>query len=108
MGCAQEQGYKSVNNDEFAKVISAKKVQIVDVRSSKEFDEGHIKNAVNMDVLKAEFNDQIQSLKKKGLCQEDEEGSSARPEPGSRIESKGRPAHSIDNQCPQCQEGHYA
>lgn len=65
MGCAQEQGYKSVNNDEFAKVISAKKVQIVDVRSSKEFDEGHIKNAVNMDVLKVEFNDQIQSLKKK-------------------------------------------
>lgn len=66
-GVAQSQTpeFKSVGNEEFAQIISKKKVQVVDVRTSKEFETGHLKNAVNMDVMKAEFNTQIEQLKKK-------------------------------------------
>jgi uncharacterized integral membrane protein (TIGR00698 family) len=47
--------FRSVGVEEFAAEIAKEGVQIVDVRSKNEFDTGHIKGAVNIDVLQAEF-----------------------------------------------------
>lgn len=62
---AQTQTFKSLSSDEFAQLIAKRGVQLVDVRTEKEYAEGHLKNALNMDVLKPEFDTQIQQLKKK-------------------------------------------
>lgn len=42
----------------------AKDIQLVDVRTPKEFGEGHIGNAVNIDVNSKDFNSTIQQLNK--------------------------------------------
>jgi len=39
--------------DAYAEAITAKKVQLVDVRTSKEFKDGHIKNAMNINFYNA-------------------------------------------------------
>lgn len=62
---AQSSPFASLNNEEFAKVIAQKKVQIVDVRTPNEFVAGHIHGAVNIDVNGATFNSQVELLKKK-------------------------------------------
>jgi rhodanese-related sulfurtransferase len=51
--------FRSVGVEEFAAEIAKEGVQIVDVRSKNEFDTGHIKGAVNIDVLQAEFPKQL-------------------------------------------------
>lgn len=52
--CSQEK-FATVEVDEFNKIISEEAVQLVDVRTEAEFMEGHLKNAVNIDVKKADF-----------------------------------------------------
>lgn len=59
------QQFQSLNNDEFAKLIKQKKVQIVDVRTEKEFMGGHLHKAINIDVNKTDFEAQLSLLKKK-------------------------------------------
>lgn len=54
--CSQEK-FATVEVDEFDKIISEEAVQLVDVRTEAEFMEGHLKNAVNIDVKKADFMD---------------------------------------------------
>ncbi|WP_315352788.1 rhodanese-like domain-containing protein [Phocaeicola abscessus] len=54
--CSQEK-FATVGVDEFDKIISEEAVQLVDVRTKAEFMEGHLKNAVNIDVKKANFMD---------------------------------------------------
>ncbi len=52
---AQNATYTSLDNSEFAKVIKQKKTQIVDVRSTTEYAEGHLPNAINIDVNNKSF-----------------------------------------------------
>lgn len=54
-GCAQNQSYTSMDNAAFAKAISKKKVQLVDVRSKSEYEEGHIRRALNIDINNKSF-----------------------------------------------------
>ena len=56
MGCnAQNEKFKSLTVDEYEKTIRDTAVVRLDVRTAEEFAEGHIKNALNIDVLKADF-----------------------------------------------------
>ena len=50
--------------DEFEKIIQNKNVQLVDVRTPKEYTEGHIKNFVNIDFKKRTFPDYINVIDK--------------------------------------------
>ncbi|MGL5317602.1 MAG: rhodanese-like domain-containing protein [Bacteroidales bacterium] len=62
---AQEDKYvKSVDNTEFKKLIHSKDVILVDVRTPREFKEGHIPNALNLDYRSEAFSDNIKKLKK--------------------------------------------
>ena len=55
--CASQNGNTKVSPDEFEKMITAEKVQILDVRTSGEYMSGHIKNA-----LQADWRDQGQFI----------------------------------------------
>ena len=50
-----DNGFKSVEVEEFAKVIADTAVVRLDVRTADEYAEGHIDNAINIDVLKDDF-----------------------------------------------------
>lgn len=53
------QPFPSVNNEEFAKQIKKQHVVLVDVRTTKEFAEGHIEGALNV-VWGADFDKQVE------------------------------------------------
>lgn len=55
---------KHVKADEAAKILSAEKVVIVDVRTPDEFKEGHIKGAKNIDIMSPDFESQLGKLDK--------------------------------------------
>lgn len=65
--CKQVDGlkYVSLNVDEFAKQINSKNVVVVDVRTAKEYAEGHLKGALNL-VWGNDFEAQVT---KANLCQ---------------------------------------
>ena len=48
-------GFRSVSVDDFQHLIADSSVIRLDVCTAKEFDEGHIPNAVNIDVLQPDF-----------------------------------------------------
>lgn len=48
-------GFRSVSVDDFQHLITDSSVIRLDVRTAKEFDDGHIPNAVNIDVLQPDF-----------------------------------------------------
>lgn len=52
---AQTDGFKSLSVEEYAKAIEDTTVVRLDVRTAEEFAEGHIANALNIDVLKDDF-----------------------------------------------------
>lgn len=52
---AQSDSIKTVPAEEFAQIIKADSVVLVDVRTAGEYDAGHIENARNIDVLKDDF-----------------------------------------------------
>lgn len=52
---AQQQPFRSLDNETFAEEISVPGVQIVDVRTAREFEEGHIPGAVQIDVNDRDF-----------------------------------------------------
>ena len=62
-GCSAKT-FESVDAAEFAREIAKKGVQIVDVRTAAEYAEGHIPNAVNIDVYSEDFADKIAQLDK--------------------------------------------
>ena len=62
-GCTAK-GFVSVKADEFAHEIAKPNVQLVDVRTADEYAEGHIPNAVNIDVLEPAFAERIATLDK--------------------------------------------
>lgn len=54
-----------VGADEFEKALTARKVQLLDVRTAKEFTNGHIKNALQADwTNNKEFTDRVQYIDK--------------------------------------------
>ena len=55
----------TVGVEEFAKVITKKNVRLIDVRTPKEYAEGHIKGAENIDVKAADFSEKIKNVKGK-------------------------------------------
>jgi rhodanese-related sulfurtransferase len=59
------QSYQSMNNDDIAKILSKKKVQVVDVRTSQEYNSGHLPHAINIDVNQPDFETRIMVLNKK-------------------------------------------
>ncbi len=52
---AQGRGFESVSSDAFEKLITDTSVVRLDVRTAEEFEAGHIENAINIDVLKDDF-----------------------------------------------------
>ena len=63
-GCSSKTEFRSVESEEFARIIADREVQLVDVRTPSEYAEGHISGAVNMDVQGESFAEQIQTLDK--------------------------------------------
>ena len=47
--------YKDVSAEEFAALMENPKIQILDVRSAKEYQEGHIPEAISLDVNGSTF-----------------------------------------------------
>lgn len=56
-GCSAQQNadFKTVDVAEFERVIAQPDVQRLDVRTADEYNDGHIAGAVNIDVLKDDF-----------------------------------------------------
>lgn len=52
---AQTDRFKSLSVEEYAKAIEDTSIVRLDVRTAEEFAEGHIANALNIDVLKDDF-----------------------------------------------------
>jgi rhodanese-related sulfurtransferase len=61
---AQKRINKDLNAEEFSKGITAPGIQLLDVRTAQEFGQGHIKNALNYDILGDDFERNIVNLKK--------------------------------------------
>jgi|APFre7841882724_1041349.scaffolds.fasta_scaffold21900_2 rhodanese-related sulfurtransferase len=62
---AQDTTGKAISEVEFAKRMQKRKTMVLDVRTPEEFKEGHIKNAINYNVLDSmSFDKQISQLKK--------------------------------------------
>ena len=55
---------KHVKADEAAKIIADGKTAVVDVRTSDEFKDGHIKGAKNIDIMSSDFEKQLGKLDK--------------------------------------------
>lgn len=56
MGCnAQNEGFKSVEVNEFETVIADTNIVRLDVRTSEEYADGHIEGTLNIDVLEDDF-----------------------------------------------------
>lgn len=62
---AQTNSFQSLSNEDFAKVLLKKHIQLVDVRTPAEFAEGHLENAINIDVNNPDFVNNIACLNKK-------------------------------------------
>lgn len=63
---AQEVKVKElVNPTVFESQIASKKAQLIDVRTPKEYKEGTILNAINIDFLEESFGEKIEQLNKK-------------------------------------------
>ena len=62
-GCSA-QSFTSVNAEEFAREIEKPGVQLVDVRTASEYSDGHIPNAINIDIYSPDFAKRIATLDK--------------------------------------------
>jgi rhodanese-related sulfurtransferase len=64
LNCKQSKAQQStmLEPQEFQEFVSANEVLLVDVRTPKEFNSGHIKNAININFLSTEFDEEIQKL----------------------------------------------
>lgn len=60
--CSIEQITNDIDIDEFRKKIASHNYVLVDVRTEKEFDDGHIENALNIDYFSATFSDEISNI----------------------------------------------
>lgn len=60
----KKDGVQKVSSEQFSQKINAEKGQLVDVRTPKEYKEGHIQNAVNINVYDQDFEQRINKLDK--------------------------------------------
>ena len=51
-----------IDIDEFRKKMASQNYVLVDVRTEKEFDDGHIENALNIDYFSTTFSDEISNI----------------------------------------------
>ena len=59
------QNFRSLNADDFEKAIQSPDVIVLDSRTAQEYADGHIRNAVNIDVKNADFEHKaVESLDK--------------------------------------------
>lgn len=56
--------FENISPEQFNSLISGNSVQLIDVRTSKEFNSGHIPNAMNIDFFSDEFVNNINKLDK--------------------------------------------
>lgn len=63
-GCQAKSGFTSVDAKAFAEEIAKPQVQLVDVRTAEEYQQGHIPAAVNIDVNSPDFDSRIAELDK--------------------------------------------
>lgn len=56
--------FKDVNSEQFDKLRQDKNSVVLDVRTKREFDEGHIPGAINIDVNSADFEEKVAKLDK--------------------------------------------
>lgn len=63
-GCQAKNGFTSVDAKTFAVEIAKPQVQLVDVRTAEEYQQGHIPAAVNIDVNSPDFDSRIAELDK--------------------------------------------
>ena len=56
---------KTISGEKFERKMKKKNAVVLDVRTSEEYNAGHIPGAVHIDVLKDDFTQQIQPLDKK-------------------------------------------
>ena len=61
---AQSDSIKTVDAAQFAEFIKSDSVFLVDVRTAEEYAAGHIPSAKNVDVLKSDFKDRVETLSK--------------------------------------------
>ena len=61
---AQSDSIKTVDAAQFAEIIKSDSVVLVDVRTAEEYAAGHIPNAKNVDVLKSDFKDRVETVSK--------------------------------------------
>lgn len=59
--------YKSVKSIEFKQLMQSGDYVVLDIRTPKEFDEGHIENAVNLDFYSKNFEQLVLNYKKNGI-----------------------------------------
>ena len=60
--CAIGQITNDIDIDEFRKKMASQNYVLVDVRTEKEFDDGHIENALNIDYFSTTFSDEISNI----------------------------------------------
>ena len=60
----QNEAIKVLSSEAFKTQIENKKVQLVDVRTPREYISGHLKGAKNIDVLSSSFNTEFNKLNK--------------------------------------------
>ena len=65
---AKTQIIRRVGVEDFAALAAERNAVIVDVRTPREFESGHIKNAVNADFLDASFESRLTKLDKSKTC----------------------------------------
>ena len=64
-GCtAQEAIYEDVTKERFAELIKTRDGMLIDLRTPKEYEEGHIEGSVNIDFFADNFEDEIAKLDK--------------------------------------------
>ena len=61
---AAEQGFKNLKVPEFDKMRAAKGVVVLDVRTADEFKDGHMPEAVNVDVNSPDFEKKMEAMDK--------------------------------------------
>ncbi|MCQ2253288.1 MAG: rhodanese-like domain-containing protein, partial [Bacteroidales bacterium] len=63
MGCQHNDGgYKSLNVDSFEQTINSNdNIIVLDSRTEQEYNDGHLRNAVNIDVMKEDFEEKALS-----------------------------------------------
>lgn len=59
-GCGAEKGFNDMNVEEFRNYLELPEVQLLDVRTPGEYADGHIPNALNIDIYDKNFDKEVE------------------------------------------------